>query len=126
MRIVNTGRLGLPTSGGVIDVETASDARFSCDVQAVYEQWTEFREWARTADNSSVRPLDRAALGSPAPRPRQVFAIGLNYRDHAEESDMDISDASMVVFTNSRPRSPARSLTSPCPRDRPTGRANWW
>ncbi len=27
-------------------------------------------------------------LGAPVPRPRQVFAIGLNYADHAAESGM--------------------------------------
>ena len=30
----------------------------------------------------------RARLGCPVPGPRQVFAIGLNYRSHAEESGM--------------------------------------
>ena len=30
----------------------------------------------------------RTKLGCPVPTPRQVFAIGLNYRSHAEESGM--------------------------------------
>jgi 2-keto-4-pentenoate hydratase/2-oxohepta-3-ene-1,7-dioic acid hydratase in catechol pathway len=31
-------------------------------------------------------------LGCPVPRPRQVFAIGLNYRSHAEESGMAVPE----------------------------------
>ncbi|WP_103384485.1 fumarylacetoacetate hydrolase family protein, partial [Pseudonocardia dioxanivorans] len=36
--------------------------------------------------DSGAIPLDPASLGNPAPVPRQVFAIGLNYADHAAES----------------------------------------
>ena len=31
-----------------------------------------------------------ADLRPPIPAPRSVFAVGLNYRSHAEESDMDL------------------------------------
>src|SRR4029079_533728 len=42
--------------------------------------------------------IDEAKLGSPVPAPRQVFAIGLNYRAHAEESGMAIP-AGPATFT---------------------------
>jgi 2-keto-4-pentenoate hydratase/2-oxohepta-3-ene-1,7-dioic acid hydratase in catechol pathway len=100
MRIVNVaGRLGLVAGGGIVDVATASGGRFSARVQDVYDRWSEFRAWARDAGGASARPLDDAELGSPAPAPRQVFGIGLNYLDHAEESAMDAPTDSMVVFT---------------------------
>ena len=100
MRIVNTGgRLGLLSSDGVMDVAAASEGRFSSSVQDVYDRWAEFRDWAAGADGAAAAPLDEGRLGSPAPRPRQVFAIGLNYLDHAEESAMDAPGESMVVFT---------------------------
>ena len=41
-------------------------------------------------DPSGAAPIDELRLGPPVPRPPQVFAIGLNYRAHAEESGMDI------------------------------------
>ncbi len=41
---------------------------------------------------SGSEPLDESALGCPVPRPRQVFAIGLNYRSHAEESGMAVPE----------------------------------
>jgi 2-keto-4-pentenoate hydratase/2-oxohepta-3-ene-1,7-dioic acid hydratase in catechol pathway len=57
----------------------------------VYERWDDFVEWAGGVGPGSS-PLDEAALGCPVPRPRQVFAIGLNYRSHAEESGMALPE----------------------------------
>ncbi len=101
MRIVNTrGRLGLVVGEGILDVATASGGRFGPGVQGVYEEWDSFHAWAAEVDaGAETHPLDEAALGSPAPAPRQVFAIGLNYLDHAEESAMDVPSDGMVVFT---------------------------
>jgi 2-keto-4-pentenoate hydratase/2-oxohepta-3-ene-1,7-dioic acid hydratase in catechol pathway len=101
MRIVNThGRLGLVVGDGVVDVATASAGRFGPDVQAVYEQWTQFRTWAdEHGSSAAAEPLAEVTVGPPAPMPRQVFAIGLNYLDHAEEAGMDTADDAMVVFT---------------------------
>ncbi len=42
--------------------------------------------------------VDLSGLGPPIPRPRQVFAIGLNYLDHAHEMDRD-TGGEPVVFT---------------------------
>jgi 2,4-diketo-3-deoxy-L-fuconate hydrolase len=75
----------------VVDVANASDGRFGPDPMDLYEQWDEFIEWAGGVGAGS-EPLDEAALCSPVPRPRQVFAIGLNYRSHAEESGMAVPD----------------------------------
>ena len=47
------------------------------------------------ADGSE--PLsDAEALDVCVPRPRSLFAIGLNYRDHAQEASLDIPKAPMV------------------------------
>ena len=43
-------------------------------------------------------PLPEALLGPPVPRPSKVFAIGLNYRAHAAEAEMEIP-RHPVVFT---------------------------
>lgn len=40
--------------------------------------------------------LEGAALGAPVPAPRQVFAIGLNYGDHAAESGMELPPAPLT------------------------------
>ena len=78
----------------IADIATASDGRFGPDPMALYDDWEAFVEFAATvtADTAGTEPLDESALGCPVPRPRQVFAIGLNYRSHAEESGMAIPE----------------------------------
>lgn len=83
------GRAVLVLDDGIADVERASDGRFSPDVMTLYDHWDEFVEFAAGVCTPTGQ-LDEEALGNPAPRPRQVFAIGLNYRSHAEESGMAI------------------------------------
>jgi 2-keto-4-pentenoate hydratase/2-oxohepta-3-ene-1,7-dioic acid hydratase in catechol pathway len=91
MRIANlSGRLVIVTDGGAIDVEKASDGRFPADPQTIYSQWTEFRGWVDRAGLTGADAFDPAELGSPAPAPRQLFAIGLNYRAHALETGFPI------------------------------------
>src|SRR5205807_6440952 len=76
------GRLVLITADeAAVDVGQASDGRFGPDPQAVYDEWDAFTSWAQTADLSAAAPFAVEDLGPPVPRPRQVFAIGLNYSD---------------------------------------------
>jgi hypothetical protein len=51
--------------------------------------------WAAQATLPAPDPLDLSALGPPVPAPRQVFAAGLNYRDHAAEAGMPLPDEPM-------------------------------
>ena len=102
MRIANlAGRLVLitPDGSGALDVERSSAGRFGPAVQAVYDRWTEFTGWAAGADLSAAEPFAVEDLGAPAPAPRQVLAIGLNYAEHAAESGMAVPDAPTVMFT---------------------------
>jgi 2,4-didehydro-3-deoxy-L-rhamnonate hydrolase len=102
MRTANlAGRLVLVTSDGTaaLDVEHASQGRFPADPQAVYDQWQEFAAWAAGADLSAAVPFTPADLGAPAPAPRQVLAIGLNYAEHAAESGFDVPEEPTVMFT---------------------------
>ena len=101
MRIANlSGRLVLITADeAAVDVGQASGGRFGPDPQAVYDEWDAFTSWAQTADLSAATPFAVEDLGPPVPRPRQVFAIGLNYGDHAAESGFQVPDAPTVIFT---------------------------
>ncbi|MFJ8113656.1 fumarylacetoacetate hydrolase family protein [Streptomyces sp. NPDC096132] len=87
----------LPAGGDAIDVARLSDHRFSSDPQAVYERWGEFRDWAAdvgaATDGAAEAVVAPESLGSPAPSPRQVFAIGLNYTDHAQEAGLGLPEA---------------------------------
>jgi len=105
MRIANlSGRLvvvtGDPGREVAHDVEKDSGGRFGADPQAVYEAWDSFADWAageRWRDDGV--PVSPGDLGSPAPTPRQVLAIGLNYRDHAAESGFAVPVGEPPVFT---------------------------
>jgi 2-keto-4-pentenoate hydratase/2-oxohepta-3-ene-1,7-dioic acid hydratase in catechol pathway len=50
---------------------------------------------ARAADAEERIPLADATLCAPIPDPRKVICIGLNYRDHAEQTGQDIPAAPM-------------------------------
>jgi 2-keto-4-pentenoate hydratase/2-oxohepta-3-ene-1,7-dioic acid hydratase in catechol pathway len=89
-------RLHLLVGDRVVDVEKSSGGVFSADVQSVYDRWDEFREWAATASLPAGAPVPANGVGAPVPQPRQVFAIGLNYRDHALESGLELPSTPMV------------------------------
>jgi 2-keto-4-pentenoate hydratase/2-oxohepta-3-ene-1,7-dioic acid hydratase in catechol pathway len=98
MKLANlAGRLVVVVEGGAIDVHRASDGRFGPDPAAAYDDFDALVAWAATAAGP-IEPFDEVALGAPSPRPRQVFAIGLNYAGHAAESGMDLP-AVPAVFT---------------------------
>ena len=99
MRIANlSGRLVIVSDGNAVDVETASGGRFSADPAAIYPRWAEFRGWADQTKLTDAHPFDPADLGAPSPAPRQLFAIGLNYRAHARETGFAIPE-DPPVFT---------------------------
>jgi len=90
MKLANlAGRLVVVLTEGVVDVAQASGGRFGPDPMSPYDDWTAFVEWA-TGVTDDTGPRDDAAFRCPVPEPRQVFAIGLNYRSHAEESGMAV------------------------------------
>ena len=87
MRIGNLlGRAVVLDGDFAIDIAEASGGEFPSDPSALFEAWTEFWDWARSTPPSLPRRRYRfEELGPPIPRPRQVFAVALNYLDHAEE-----------------------------------------
>jgi 2,4-diketo-3-deoxy-L-fuconate hydrolase len=91
VKIANvSGRLSIVTDQGGIDVETASAGHFGPDPQAVYRQWQAFRAWGDQGPSGPATAIDNNDLGPPAPAPAQVFAIGMNYRDHAAEAGLEV------------------------------------
>ncbi len=97
MRIVNlAGRAGLDLEGRYVDLERRSGGRFSSDPMAVFSKWNEIRSWASEVVAEADPAIDIALLGPPVPNPAQVFAIGLNYRDHAEEANLPLPGSPMV------------------------------
>ena len=83
----NKGRAVLVIDESVADVQESSDGRFGPDLRSVYEDWPLFVDFS-SGITAGKAPLVEADLRCPVPEPRQVFAIGLNYRSHAAESGM--------------------------------------
>jgi 2,4-diketo-3-deoxy-L-fuconate hydrolase len=99
MRVGNlAGRATLFTPDGAVDIGKASDGRFSADPQEVWSRWAEFRAWADTdaVVGADVEQFDPDELGAPVPRPPQVFAVALNYDDHAAEAGIERPTAPSV------------------------------
>lgn len=89
MRIANAaGRAVLIREDGIVDIATASGGSLPDDPQAVFDHWDELRTLADRVSSADA-PLERHDLVAPVPRPRQVFAIGLNYAAHAAEAGLE-------------------------------------
>lgn len=94
MRLANVhGRWHILTASGGADVAKASAGRYPADALGLLDRWAEFRDWASAADLAGVAPVDAADFCAPVPGPRQVFAIGMNYRDHADETGLGVPPA---------------------------------
>ena len=101
MRVASlNGRLHLLVDQSVLDVAGASDGRFGPDPQSAFDRWAEFTEWMSTVrfEGTSTTSFVASDLDAPVIRPSQIFAIGLNYADHAAESKMTLPEHP-VVFT---------------------------
>ncbi len=79
-----------------LDLERGSGGRFGADPMEALRRFDELAAWAAGADPAAGEPLDPARLGPCVPRPGSVFAIGLNYRDHAAEAGLEVPAAPMV------------------------------
>lgn len=93
MRLANLdGRAVVVVEAGAVDVGRASDGRFGPNLRSVYDDWEAFVAFAAGLEASTGESFDDSLLGPPVPEPRQVFAIGLNYRAHAAESGRDVPE----------------------------------
>ncbi|HEY0794739.1 MAG TPA: fumarylacetoacetate hydrolase family protein [Acidisarcina sp.] len=67
-------------------------------IAAGKEAWREAAEHARTAPPGAFAPLKGGQLLPPIQRPGKILCVGLNYRDHAIESRMELP-RTPAVFT---------------------------
>ena len=83
-----------PTGDMVVDISELSGGAIGPDMRSVYDNWDDVLALAANVkpfgSDPERRVFDETQLGCPVPEPRQVFAIGLNYRTHAEESGMTL------------------------------------
>lgn len=98
MRIYNVGgRATLGLGDGIVDIEEASAGVFGSDPQMIFDRWDEVRGWAAGIRGVPVAPLPPGLhIQSPVPRPRQIFAVGINYALHVEESGLEMPSTPTV------------------------------
>lgn len=91
------GRAALVSGDAYYDLEDISNGNFSGDPMQALERLSELSALGAQLDN--FEPSGQIAdveLGPPVPNPKNCYAVGLNYRNHAEESNMDIPPVPMV------------------------------
>jgi 2,4-didehydro-3-deoxy-L-rhamnonate hydrolase len=103
MRIANlSGRSTIVTDEGLVDVAQASKGAFSASIDKCVGQLDKLRAWHEAAKPPVTDPttprelLGDARLGPVVANPHQIFAIGLNYRHHAEEMGLVLPKTPMV------------------------------
>ena len=67
---------------------------------SLFESWDDVRAAAAGLEEDTVlghsKPLVAEQLGAPVGAPRQVFALALNYADHAEEAGVEAPEYPLV------------------------------
>jgi acylpyruvate hydrolase len=76
------------------------------DVKALLQSGADWRERAEEDGRGSIRLAD-ADFAPLVPDPEKILCIGLNYRDHAAEANMDVPEFPMIFGKY------ARCLTGP-------------
>jgi 2-keto-4-pentenoate hydratase/2-oxohepta-3-ene-1,7-dioic acid hydratase in catechol pathway len=97
-RLLNvSGRSALEVDGAWYDLARLADDDALADPMAAVARSAELHDLTdRCAGATPDGAVADAVLGPPVPRPRQVFAIGLNYADHAAESGMEAPPAPLT------------------------------
>ncbi len=104
MKIANLkGRANIITESGLVDINQASGGEFSEHTDELIPVLDGLLEWHKTYQHPATDPrteaeleADLSQLGPPLTRPRQIFAVGLNYKSHADEVDMAIPSSPMI------------------------------
>lgn len=96
------GRAHLQLAGGeFVDIEKATVGGFPADPQLCLEAWSQLQSWAAEGqwDSNLEQDHPRDMLDAPVPRPHQIFAVGLNYAQHAAETGLVGMNESPLIFT---------------------------
>ena len=96
------GRAALVSGEDYYDLATISQGSFSHDPMQALEALSELSVLGAQLDNfEPTGQLADVELGPPVPNPKNCYAVGLNYRNHAEESAMAIPPVPMVFTKHS-------------------------
>lgn len=95
MRLIRYGAAGQERPGVLIDDASAFDAStITADFDAAFFAGGGIDRLRAAVDDASLETVSISGirLGAPIARPPSILCIGLNFRDHAEESGMAIPE----------------------------------
>jgi 2-keto-4-pentenoate hydratase/2-oxohepta-3-ene-1,7-dioic acid hydratase in catechol pathway len=102
MKLIRMGELGREKPGVLLDDGTRVDVSgFGSDYDEAFfagDGIGKLRSWLEKNGGSAPRVSSGVRLGSPICRPSKIVCIGLNFRDHAEESGMEIPKEPVIFF----------------------------
>lgn len=106
MKIANiNGRAAIVADDGLVDINRASNGRFSAVTDELIPELDNILAWYASEQPGATDPSTRetleanlAQLGPALTRPRQIFAVGLNYKSHVDEVEM-VVPSSPMIFT---------------------------
>jgi 2,4-didehydro-3-deoxy-L-rhamnonate hydrolase len=97
VRIANIDdRPSVHADGEWFDIAQASNGRFEPDMQSLYNHWEQLGTWFdEEFTPGGLQPM-HGTRKAPAPKPSQVFGVGLNYADHAHEAGMELPKTPLI------------------------------
>lgn len=102
MKLIRFGHLGNEKPGLLLQDGTRVDAS---GIGSDYDEafftsggLAELAKWSRQESASAPRVPASTRLGAPIGRPSKIVCIGLNFRDHAAESNMDLPKEPVLFF----------------------------
>jgi 2,4-diketo-3-deoxy-L-fuconate hydrolase len=102
MKLIRMGEMGREKPGVLLEDGTRLDVTgFGADYDEAFFAGggiTQLRNWLAAHGGSAPRVPSAVRLGAPICRPSKIVCIGLNFRDHAEESGMEIPKEPVIFF----------------------------
>jgi 2-keto-4-pentenoate hydratase/2-oxohepta-3-ene-1,7-dioic acid hydratase in catechol pathway len=101
VKLIRFGSIGEEKPGILLQDGTRIDATdFGMDYTEVFFKGglRKLEEWAKSHAPSAARIPQSVRLGPPICRPSKIVCIGLNFRDHAAESKMEIPKEPVIFF----------------------------
>ena len=92
-----SGRAALIDKDNFFDLETISEGLFDHETSNALSNLEDLHKLsAELSDKEATGSLENADFISPVSSPKNCYAVGLNYRNHAEEAGMEIPDVPMI------------------------------
>jgi 2-keto-4-pentenoate hydratase/2-oxohepta-3-ene-1,7-dioic acid hydratase in catechol pathway len=102
MKLIRFGEPGDESPGLIVEGALRLDASaFTWDYDEAFfadDGLSRLNHWLRENAVSAPRVAQSVRLGSPISRPSKIVCIGLNFRDHARESKMEIPEEPVIFF----------------------------